>query len=294
MLTCDPIAMTQRLALLVVGLVVAACGQKSVAPVETVKPLLWSVEKAGKTGHLLGTMHTGVDPDRLPKHVWDTLDAARVLAVETDLSAAAKMPVLRTDGTSLRDELGPTYWKKLEDAIGVDQASRLVGFKPLIPATIVAMHGLPATRSIDGALLDRARASGKTVVYLETLEMQFEVLGKWLDLRALKDMLDDVSLIHTTGQEMLAAYVAGDDARILAITDRERERWLARGRTAAEYDEQMLDILYRRNASWMPAIDKILSEDGGFIAVGAAHTVGPRSVVDLLRQRGYTVTRMTR
>jgi uncharacterized protein YbaP (TraB family) len=239
-------------------------------------------------------MHVGVDPARLPGHVWETLAAARVLAVETDLSAAAGMPVLRTDGTSLRDELGPTYWKKLEDAIGIDHASRLVGFKPMIPATIVAMHGLPVTRSIDGTLEERARAIGKPIVYLETLEQEFAVLAKWLDLRALKDMLDDVTLIEQTSQQMLAAFVTGDEAEILAITARERERWLARGRSAAEYDEQMEDILFRRNASWMPAIEAIVTGGGGFIAVGAAHLVGPRSVVELLRQRGYNVTRITR
>jgi uncharacterized protein YbaP (TraB family) len=31
---------------------------------------------------------------------------------------------------------------------------------------------------------------------------------------------------------------------------------------------------------------------GGFVAVGALHLVGPRSVLDVLAHRGYRVTRL--
>lgn len=286
--------MTMRVVLLLVALLGSACERKSAVRLAPVRPFLWSITKDGKTSHLLGTMHTGVDPGQLPTYVWDTLDAARTVAVETDLADAAKMPVLRTDGTSLRDELGPAYWVKLEEALGAGEAARLATFKPMIPATLVSMHGLPKTESLDGAIEARAHAKGKPVVFLEPLEREFAVLDKWMDLRALKDMLDDVADIDRTGAQMVAAFSAGDETQLLAVTARERGQWLAKGRSAAEYDEQMEDLLYRRNASWLPALERLLADGGGFVAVGAAHTVGPRSLVELMAQRGYKVTRITR
>jgi uncharacterized protein YbaP (TraB family) len=80
---------------------------------------------------------------------------------------------------------------------------------------------------------------------------------------------------------------------MLAIADEERADWKAHGHPEHEFDEQMEDLLYKRNASWIAPIEKLHAAGGGFIAVGAAHTVGPRSVVDLLEKRGFQVTRLT-
>ena len=40
------------------------------------------------------------------------------------------------------------------------------------------------------------------------------------------------------------------------------------------------------------AIDKLHHAGGGFVAVGAMHLIGPRSVLDLLAHKGYKVTRV--
>src|SRR3954470_21067339 len=95
------------------------------------KPLFWSLEKDGKTDYILGTMHTGVDPEsRLPDVVWKKLDESKTFAMETDLSDAPKLDVLRHAGTTLERERGADSGKKLEDALGAKDASRLRGFKP--------------------------------------------------------------------------------------------------------------------------------------------------------------------
>lgn len=258
------------------------------------KPLFWSIEKDGITSYALGTMHLGVDPHaRLPELVWKRLDEAKTFAMETDLSGATKLDVLRRDGTTLKQELGDDYWKKLEDALGVAEAARLLGMKPMIPATLLSKRGLPETVAMDGVLHGRALNQNKTVVFLEPFELQASVLLKWMNARALKDMLDDVPLLEQNSKDMLAAYVAGDEAKILSLADSERERWKKRGRPTSEYDAQMEDLLYKRNASWIEPIEKLHADGGGFIAVGALHLIGPRSVLELLEKKGYKVTRIT-
>jgi uncharacterized protein YbaP (TraB family) len=91
---------------------------------------------------------------------------------------------------------------------------------------------------------------------------------------------------------MLDAYIAGDETKIVAISDSEKDDALEHGYTAAEYDQEMNEMLYDRNASWIDALDRLHAAGGGFVAVGALHLVGPRSVLALLAGKGYRVTRL--
>ena len=257
-------------------------------------PLFWAVEKDGKTTYVLGTMHVGIDPDtRIPDLVWKKLDDARAFAMETDLGKAASIDVMRHDGGSLHADLGDAYWKKLADALGSDQAQRLDGMKPMIPATLLSMRGVPETPAMDGALYGRAAAEHKPIVFLEPIEAEEAVLEKWMDVRAVESMLDDLPAGEQHSRDMLAAYVAGDEQKIEALTEAERADFKKSGRTDAEYDQQMEDLLFARNASWVPELEELHAKGGGFVAVGAMHLIGKRSVLDLLRQRGYRVTRLT-
>jgi uncharacterized protein YbaP (TraB family) len=256
-------------------------------------PLFWAIEKDGKTTYFLGTMHLGIDPEsRLPKLVWDKLEAAQTFAMETDLATDALDQITRGDGSSLHAELGDAYWAKLEHAIGASTAKRLDGMKPMLAAAQLSTLGLPSTPPMDGVLSGRAMREHKRIVYLEPVELQIHLLDKWTDLRALKEQLDDLELNEQHGKDMLAAYVAGDDQEILALTDSERADSKRHGHSDAEYDAEMEDLLYHRNASWIPELEQLHASGGGFVAVGAMHLIGKRSVLDLLSQRGYKVTRL--
>ena len=259
-------------------------------------PLLWSIEKNGHTTFALGTMHMGVDPEsRLPAVVWQKLDASPVFAMETDLSdpsLGAKM-TQRSDGGSLHHDLGDAYWKKLEAALTPPVAAQMDRMRPTIPVTLLSTRGLPPTEPMDGVLLGHSKNEHKQIVYLEPAARQVELLVKWMDVKALEEILDDLSVSEQMQKEMLDAYVAGDEQKMLALGDRERELWVKTGRSPAEYEQMMNEMLYDRNASWIEAIEKLHAAGGGFIAVGALHLVGKRSVLDLLQQRGYKVTRLT-
>jgi uncharacterized protein len=281
---------------LLVGIVVVGCVgacERKPATQPAIRPLLWAVERDGATSYLFGTMHGGADPARIDPVLWSKLAASPTVALEADLAKAASLPVVRTDGTSLRDELGPVYWKKLEDVVGVGTAARLVSLKAVIATVLVAQHGLEDSIAIDNVVESKARERGKQIVYLESLDAQFALLEKWLDVDALQFMLDDPAWIAQQSKHMLEAYNAGDETRIVAVPQRERQRWISSGRSAAHFDAQMEELLYGRNASWIDSIEKLHARGGAFIAVGALHVAGPRSVADLLAQRGYKVTRVT-
>jgi uncharacterized protein YbaP (TraB family) len=257
------------------------------------RPLLWSAEKNGATTYLLGTMHVGVDPEtRLPQVVWDKLEATASFAVETDVTDPAITHIGERSSGTLRDELGPEYWKKLEAAITPQLAQALMNKTAMIPATMLALRGLPPTPPMDSILLARAKNRGKRVVFLEPASRQAAILEKHLNAKALKMMLDELDQLEEQSRQLLAAYVAGDEVKFGAITDEQRKDALAHGYTAAEYDESMEDLLYRRNASWIEPIEKLHAAGGAFIAVGAMHLIGKRSVLELLQQKGYRIARV--
>jgi uncharacterized protein YbaP (TraB family) len=259
-------------------------------------PLLWKIEKDGKTSYALGTFHMGVDPTtRLPDLVWQKLDAEPAFAMETDLSdpSLAKDIVERNDHKTLHDDLGDAYWRKLEAALTPDVAKRVNAMRPTIAATMLSMRGLPPTAPMDGVLLGHAQNQKKQIAYLEPAAVQVHALVRWMDARALEEMLDDLPYGDKMQKEMLSAYVAGDDQKILKISDAERVEWKKFGRSDAEFDEMMEEMLYHRNASWIDQIEKLHAGGGVFIAVGAMHLIGPKSVLTLLQAKGYKVTRLT-
>jgi uncharacterized protein YbaP (TraB family) len=260
-------------------------------------PLLWVIEKDGKTSYALGTFHMGIDPmTRLPQVVWDKLDGAKTFAMETDISDRSLEDKLtkRPDDRTLHAELGDAYWHKLEAAITPKLAASFDHATAALPATLLSMRGLPPTPPMDGVLLAHATNRGENVLYLEPAEKQVKLLLKWMDARALEEMLDDLDNSEREQQDLLAAYVSGDEQQMLKVTDAERADWKKSGRSDAEYDQMMEEMLYQRNASWIDEIEQMHAQGSGFIAVGAAHLVGKRSVLELLAKRGYKVTRIVR
>lgn len=256
-------------------------------------PLFWAVEKDGKTTYVLGTMHIGIDADaRLPVFVWSRFHAATTFAMEADLDDAAAFDALKPTPASLHTQLGDDYWKKLVTAVGPGMAKAFDHMPSMVPAAALSIRGLPMTEPMDKALAAHAGSEHKKIVFLEPAARQIALLMKWMDVKALKMMLDETDS-EAHARATLDAYVTGDEAKFLEISDGERDDALHHGYSASEYDDEMNELLYNRNASWIDAIERMHTAGGGFIAVGALHLLGPRSVLSLLRERGYQVTRLS-
>lgn len=255
-------------------------------------PLFWAIEKDGKTTYVLGTMHIGIDADaRLPGFVWRRFHAATTFAMEADLDDAAALDALKPTPASLRAQLGDDYWKKLVTAVGPGMAKAFDHMPSMVPAAALSIRGLPMTEPMDKALAARASTEHKRMVFLEPAARQIALLMKWMDVKALKMMLDQTDS-DAHARATLDAYVAGDETTFLAISDAERDDALHHGYSATEYDDEMNELLYNRNASWIDEIERLHTAGGGFIAVGALHLLGPHSVLSLLRERGYRITRL--
>jgi uncharacterized protein len=255
-------------------------------------PFLWRVDKDGSTLHVLGSIHLGVEPSRLPPAVWTALDGAKTFAMETDLNDLSIMKtVMRDDGSTLEQELGATHWAMLKERIGEQMALGLNTMKAFIAASFLQLQLVPTTAPMDLELRRRAEGAGARIVYLEPPELQQQLLEKWLDARALKAMLDTYDQMKAQAAELIAAYEEGDADRMMPLAMDEKS-WLEMGRTKAEFEQMEKEMLFDRNAAWIPRLHE-LAQGGAFVVVGVGHLLGDGSVLDLLGKDGYTVTRVS-
>ncbi|MBA3498784.1 MAG: TraB/GumN family protein [Myxococcota bacterium] len=284
--------MTNPLRALIVFLVfTAACKSEPVKTIEC--PYYWSVEKDGKTTHLLGTIHGGVDAKQLPQHVWADLDRAPAVAIEADISDPSLMAKIQRTGPSLREELGDAYWKKLEKVVGAPTAKALTSLKTSMAAAVIMHQQMPrqVQTPMDLEVLTTAKRKNKRVVFLESIDDQLELLDKYITVRDVRNMLDDSGLLRSEMAAMVTAYEAGDEAALSSTIAKSRAQALTQGYTQAEVDEQYAALFDRRNQAWIMPLEQLHAAGGGFVAVGSGHLIGPESVTALLAKKGYTVQR---
>jgi len=193
---------------------------------------------------------------------------------------------------SLRTELGADYWKKLEKLVGAPTAKALDSHQPYVAVITISRTFLPSVAMLDSSLLADAQGANKSIVYLEPPGVALDALEKHVDLRSLKRTLDDPAHDKTVIEAIVAAYVSGDADRLVTTLD-ESEDLRKRGLTDAEIKDRMEALFYKRNEQWIDPFEKMHASGGGFVAVGSGHLVGKRSMLDLLEQRGYKVTRVT-
>ena len=78
-----------------------------------------------------------------------------------------------------------------------------------------------------------------------------------------------------------AAWRSGDTAALARLMTGEYE----------DFPDLYRRLTVDRNRAWVGRLAALLNDrDDYLVVVGALHLVGPESVVDLLRQRGYQVT----
>jgi hypothetical protein len=146
---------------------------------------------------------------------------------------------------------------------------------PLLQAGYDPASGVD--RQIDAA----AEAAGKRMRWFETGAEQLQFLSglsEPVQLQLLYEALAEFQKGPDVLKRMEAAWEAGDNAALEALVVSELK---------AEYPEVYDVILTQRNARWADILAEELKGAGvDFVAVGAAHLLGPDSVQALLAKKG--------
>lgn len=275
-------------------------------------PLLWKVSDEDNSLYLLGSFHLLLPTDYpLSRDVDMAFADAEKLVFEIapdelaspQLGLQMARAAMRTDGSTLDDELGPELAAKLA-AWGSDNAAQLAAtgltvevlqrFEPWfvgMMVTISQMTGLgfdPAI-GLDAHMGGLAEAAQKPVAGLETGALQIAFLDGMDTGEQLQMLEQALEQAEAGAEQMLAlhgAWRAGDTQAIIDGTIAEMRR---------EFPALYQVINVARNDAWVPKLEARLREDGGddsLVVVGAMHLLGEDGVVEKLRAKGYAVERV--
>lgn len=264
-------------------------------------PALWVVESNDSRVYLLGSVHL-LPPDVYP--LPETVEAAYLrsdaVAFEIDLSAANEMAMtmmqrgLFTDATTLADAVGAEL---AEEATAILMPMGIPGeaverMRPWMVAMIVGtsvaqLEGMEVAAGLDMHFTERAGHDGKIVTSFETAESQIDIFAS-MDEQAqaeyLRQAVDQMPEAGEKLRHMVAAWRIGDTEVLQALVQEGME----------QYPALRTRLLEDRNRAWVPQIEAMLAEPGRttLVVVGAAHLIGPHSVVELLEEAGYEVRRL--
>ncbi|MEP2988819.1 MAG: TraB/GumN family protein [Parasphingorhabdus sp.] len=290
------------------AVLLVACSTSEPAQLDTVKegkPALWKVtgSKPDQLGsaYMFGTIHL------LPKNVqWrsallekaigesdnltievlgleDTQAAAKIFS---KLAISTKQPeVEQRIKPSLRDELDVMIDKADIPEFALNRMETWAAALSLASAQTTNL-GLSSVEGVDKKLAAQFRSNKKPIKGLETIEQQlgyFDQLPENLQREMLMTVVEEAANAKTAFEELFNAWITGDEETLSTLS--------AGGLLE---DPQIKDkLLVSRNQNWADQLDTILKESGkSFVAVGAAHLVGPDSVQSMLEERGYKIEKI--
>jgi uncharacterized protein YbaP (TraB family) len=272
---------------------------RQVKQAATAKHCLWVVETSAHPVFLMGSLHVlKSDAYPLAKAIYDAYAVSQKIVFETDLrsmldpAVQAKMMSmgLYPEGDNLSQnipvELQRSLKKKLRSlGLPMKQFER---FRPwFLAVTLTTLElqrlGFSPVYGIDVHFYDRAGSDEKEIGFLEPVAYQLDLLGKMKarDQNAfLSQTLTDLEVAAEMAAEMVMYWKKGDVDNLYRVLFKSFEG----------YPEIENRLLRQRNKDWVLKIEEMMKEDKTvFIIVGAGHLIGPGSVVEILKKKGYTV-----
>lgn len=263
-------------------------------------PALWRLRDADSDITLFGTVHL-LPPDLK----WRSAAVDQAFAgadtvyfeTETDTAAQTRIAALiktlgeNPPGVTLTSVLGDTDQRDLARVcvnIRIDCAA-LQKARPWLAAvelsvSFVVAQGQAADAGVEHVLEAEAQSAGKTRKYFETSEQQlnfFATLPPDVEIAFLHSTLKEILQNNKDTDAMNKAWARGDTKTLGNYLDK---------MTREAGPEIYAALIRDRNKAWADEIDAMMKGKGKvFIAVGAAHLLGPDSVPALLRAKGYKV-----
>jgi uncharacterized protein YbaP (TraB family) len=265
---------------------------------------VWVVEAPGK-GKLFicGTIHLLRKSDYPLPATYDAAYAASdELILELPPGAGGspelgrKMRELGTlpDGSRLEEVIPEELWERVRDWAGARGlgGGLMTSMRPWFAAlTMVSVEyaalGANPALGVDQVFEERAKKDGKTARGLETEEFQlnlFAGLDEELQVELLAQTLDEIETTRQEFERMVASWREGrlDDLHEMLTESME------------SHPDLLERFLTARNLAWAKVLDERLQLGGTvMVLVGAAHLGGGEGLLELLRQRGCKVERLT-
>ncbi|WP_447727990.1 TraB/GumN family protein [Sphingomonas koreensis] len=264
-------------------------------------PALWVVKDKDTTIYLFGTIHV-LKPGLswFDEAVKKAFDSSGELVTEIGVlpGPAEAQPLIikygyNPTGPTLTERLPAdkraAFVKAVAD-LGLPQAAvdRVDPWVAGLQLTLLSIGklGYDPQSGVEQALQNAAKASGKPISGLETMEEQFSFFDSLSEEAQVKFLVETVDKLGEAGpmlDKMVTAWAQGDAVGFAAIIN---EGFAVSPETAKK-------LLTDRNARWAAWIDTRLDKPGTvFVAVGAGHLAGQGSVQSYLAERKIKAKRI--
>jgi len=272
------------------------------APSPVARPALWRVADADTTIYLFGTIHM-----LPPNYAWRSAALDKALAksdglvVETkidqsnlrEFQAAFSRLGTRPGLPPILDRVAPEKRGALSAAIAksgrpVAEYDRMETWAAALVLVTVQLKtlGIDGDNGVENSLRTTFAGTGKPIGELESNTEQlgfFDQLSESSQRVLLEGSIDQPEAMRGQFDDMLRAWTRGDTKAIAKSFNAEM-------RDSPELRDA---LLARRNANWAGWVERRMAQPGSvMVAVGAGHLAGDDSVQDMLKRRGYRVTRV--
>ena len=272
---------------------------KTAAVQQATRSCLWTVNSQSNKIYLLGSLHL-LKPNAYPlaAAVEKAYADSRVIIFETDIAALqtpgvqakllelgiypAEQNLLQNLDGNTRQQLEK---KMSEIGLPLEQFSR---FKPwFVALTLTTLElqrmGYNPNYGIDVYFFNKASADGKEIGFLEPAEFQINQLGNMVEQDQydfLSQTLNDLEVVNELAGDLVKSWKDGDADKLHELLSK----------SFKDYPHLHDRLLIQRNKNWAEQIEDALRKNKNVLfVVGAGHLVGPESVVDLLKKKGYQV-----
>jgi len=262
------------------------------------KSSVWKVSKGDDHIFIGGTVHL-LPPSEfpLPKEFDQAYKNSDSIVLETKLPDASDtafqinmmQQMSYSNGKTISDYLSKNTHQQLSQYVS-ELGADLVMFQSFKPGFLVTMltmlevqrAGL-AGEGVDVFYSNKANKDNKPIAYFESAEFQMNMIanmGKGNEDKFIKSNLEQMRDFKNIFTGLLGAWRSGNDKQLnkLAITPMKE-------------DPKTLKIMLTdRNKNWVKDINKMFTDkDREFVLVGVAHLVGEKSVLALLKAKGYQI-----
>jgi uncharacterized protein YbaP (TraB family) len=264
------------------------------------KHFLWSVSAPGAPpSYLMGSLHVlTADYYPLSARIDQAFASSTVLILEADMDELSSPATLMSlmgkamlqDGKTLEQVIAADLYTKVmarADKAGVPRAA-IQRLKPWMVALLLTAPALQAAgfkpeHGVDKHFFDRAKKAGTERRALETVAFQFDRMDQMTAAQQealLRATLDGLDSQMANVKTMAEAWARGDTGSLEKLL-------LTEMKTAPDLYAR---LLVERNANWVEPVETCVKQKTScFVVVGAAHLIGPDSLVAMLQKKGYTV-----
>ncbi len=270
--------------------------------------LLWKISGHGLkhnsylfgTHHLISIHYLDSIPGVFPAFNHSDMVVSEIVLNEADVPARIQKASVLPDSLTMKSLLTAEDFEFVDKELINTLKMSLKDITRMHPSLIQTIYELELYR--DRTRFDENTASdsyfqlvasqkGIPVKGLETVDKQIELLFPMNNLKGkaeeLVSTIRNKDILYDSYRELNRLYRTGN----INGLERLNKTWNREWGISEEENTRMLD---ERNIDWVAQLPDLMKSNSCFIAVGALHLPGEKGLINLLRNKGYKVTAITK